>query len=186
MRPLKVYGESEAYRMTKEAIQCQNIGERLIANRITPGVAFQTDEGYRVLPLPANHDPASTPVIFLIEKDETYENGNTVTKSLLYGNDTGYFTDAAWEALAARQKPLSLVSLDCTSVLNDAARNGHMGLKVALEVIDRMKALGCIDEHTVIVLNHFSHNGGINYDALQEKVRDLGILVSYDGMELTF
>ncbi len=44
--------------------------------------------------------------------------------------------------------------------------------------------LGCADENTVFVLNHFSHNGGYTYDELNPLAQKMGFIVSYDGMEI--
>ena len=176
--PLTVYQPAAAYRHTVDTAEKGAPGilnNRLACVEITPFVPFTT-LGYTVTPLAANHSPASTPVIYAIERDG---------KRLLYAHDTGYFFKETWQALSAME-PFDLVSLDCTSILVKGVRNGHMNLETAYEVIERMKNEHLITEKTKIVLNHFSHNGGMNYDALQKTVEKDGILVSYDGMTLEF
>ena len=58
--------------------------------------------------------------------------------------------------------------------------------QLALEVIERLKKDGIVDDKTKIVLNHFSHNGGANYDDLVKLEKELGVIISYDGLEVEF
>ena len=39
-----------------------------------------------------------------------------------------------------------------------------------------------MDKNTVKVINHFSHNGNPLQDVLEQKVKDDGYLVAFDGM----
>ena len=43
---------------------------------------------------------------------------------------------------------------------------------------------GLVDENTVYVANHFTHNGGVTYDEMLPAAKEYGFLVSYDGMEV--
>ena len=52
--------------------------------------------------------------------------------------------------------------------------------------IEKMKKEKIIDEKTILVINHFSHNGKCNYDKLQEICKKYNIIVSYDGLEIEF
>ena len=49
-----------------------------------------------------------------------------------------------------------------------------------------MKKEGIADENTKFVVNHFSHNGGANYDDLKPVADKDGVIVSYDGLEIEF
>ena len=40
------------------------------------------------------------------------------------------------------------------------------------------------DDSTIKVIHHFSHNGHSTYDELREYTKDLGVIVSYDGLEI--
>lgn len=150
-------------------------------------------EGYTVTPLPAVHfvsrDPEKTSylvrcegltyardeeaVIYLIEKDG---------KSLLYGHDTGIFSENTLEYLKNRK--LDLVSLDCTFAGKDSNFIGHMCAKQNLEMRRRMLENGAADSHTVFVANHFTHHSLLPYEEMQEKMP--GFLISYDGMVVEF
>ena len=42
-----------------------------------------------------------------------------------------------------------------------------------------------IDNNTIVVLNHFSHNGlNANYDDFEPIAKKEGFLTSFDGMEI--
>lgn len=157
----------------------QNAGERAQLSLVTPLVEFSVCGGkYTVLPLPADHDENASPMIYAISGED---------KRMLYAHDTGYFPEPTWQGLAAFGK-LDFVSLDCTGCLalgGDWTR-GHMSVGTDLRVIDRMKSEGIADRSTVFVINHFSHNGGQTYDELVAAVKDSGLIVSYDGMEVEF
>lgn len=142
---------------------------------IKPFEVFET-EGYTITPLAADHDPASNPVFYIIEKGG---------KTLLYANDTGYFPTITWEYLKTYGKKFDLVSLDCTGYLLDWER-GHMGLKANNKVRNELETLSIVTDETIFVINHFSHNGGGSYDDILPVGNESGFLVSYDGMEIEF
>ncbi len=131
---------------------------------------------YKVTPLKANHDPKSTPVIYIIEKDG---------KSLLYGNDTGYFFDETWDYLEKSGIVFDLVSLDSTMGFKES-RNGHMGVSCVREVVARMKDMGLIAPHTKVVAQHFTHNANGTYEDFRKFYDNLGIITAYDSLEIEF
>ncbi len=133
---------------------------------------------YSVMPLKADHDPKSTPLIYSISKEG---------KRVLYAHDTGYFFESVWEQLKT-EKHFDLISLDCTGGLGLGGqwRNDHMTFGTNLEIINRMKRERLIDDQTRIVLNHFSHNCGQTYDEMRKEIEKYGMIVSYDGLEVEF
>ena len=141
--------------------------------------AFETFAAgdYQVTPLPADHCYTEKALFYLIEKGD---------KALLYAHDTGYFLEPVWEYLASRKDlRLGLVSLDCTHGW-DENRQNHMGFTVDAQVRDRLVELGRADGDTLFVCNHFSHNGGGTYEEQAARAKELGLLVSYDGLTLEF
>ena len=133
-----------------------------------------TVDGYIVTPLKANHDRSQESHILIVTDGE---------KTILYGNDTGYFDDCTWEYLKDSKVRFDFVSLDTTSGVIDC-RNGHMGLPTVIEVRDRLVEMGCADGNTRFCLHHFSHNGDAIYDELVPIAAKEGFMVSYDGMEV--
>lgn len=129
---------------------------------------------YEVMPLLANHDPRSTPLIYAVS------DGN---KRILYANDTGLFFEKIWNDLI-KLGHFDLVSLDCTGGLEKGWVEHHMCVETDMLIFNKMKELNLIDDSTIKVIHHFSHNGHSTYDELREYTKDLGIIVSYDGLEI--
>ena len=148
---------------------------RITAQLVVPFEPFEVD-GYRILPLPADHVPATSPVFYAIEKEG---------KRLLYAHDTGEFGQPVWEALKAFGR-FDLVSLDCTGGGQQGWRQNHMCLKTDREIAARMRREGLADRDTVFVANHFSHNGGCTHDELCAIAEKYHFVVAYDGLEIEF
>jgi phosphoribosyl 1,2-cyclic phosphate phosphodiesterase len=131
-------------------------------------------EGYKVTALPARHDPKEDCLIYIVQ----YEG-----KNLLYAHDTGVFPDAVWEFLVEAGIRFDLISLDCTSMYHNDG-GGHMGLPNNVEVRGRLYDIGAADKGTVFVVNHFSHNGGLNHEDLSKAAGKEGFIAAWDGMEV--
>lgn len=127
---------------------------------------------YKITPLPANHKHDENAFVFIIESDE----GN-----ILYLHDTGLLYDEVYEYLAKRGVKFGLVSYDCTYVILESG-GGHMGLDSVPYVRKRLLEIGVIDENTVSVVNHFSHNGKLSHEELTAEAEKIGFLSAYDGM----
>lgn len=132
--------------------------------------------GYTVTPLRATHDRGELCLFYHIAKGG---------KSVLYAHDTGALTQENFDCLLSQPRPLSLVSLDCT-MMRARDGNNHMGLLDAAEQKEKLLRLGIADEHTLWVVNHFSHNGGWLHDELCEEAGKLGFLAAYDTMTVDF
>ncbi len=149
--------------------------DHLEINIIKPFKPFKI-KGYTVTALEANHDSTLDPLIYIISDGE---------KTMLYGNDTGWFPEATWEYLKASGVRFDYVSLDCTCTCDEVEHpNGHMNLVACAATKEEMLKIGCADEKTVFCLHHFSHNGGYTYDELVPVAEKIGFLVSYDSMEI--
>lgn len=130
---------------------------------------------YKVTAFPAIHGTAH-PYFYSIEKDG---------KTILYAHDTDVFAEEVWEYFTKNQMHFDLVSMDCTEGKHQMSYVGHMNFDKNLLIKERMLQLGLADEKTLFVSNHFSHNGGVTYQAACELVETQGLIVSYDGLELS-
>ena len=176
---LHFYAAKDGYEKLKAIVGKPNMGGGATAELIEAGKEFTLSGGeYTVLPLRANHEPSTSPVIYAIRRGE---------KRMLYAHDTGVFFEDAWQGLRKFGK-FDFVSLDCTGCLGIGGewRNGHMSLKTNLEVLERMRGEGIADESTIVVLNHFSHNGGQTYGEMCAEAEKFGLIVAYDGLEIEF
>ena len=142
---------------------------------IKPFESFQV-EGYCITPLLADHDQSAGSVIFLIEKDG---------KIILWGHDTGVFPQESWDYLNEHKPFLNVVSLDCTLGGRDCEK-GHMGFPNCREVFERLKTMYCVNETSIGVVSHFSHNGRWIYDDATQVARAAKFLAAYDGMQIDF
>ena len=138
---------------------------------------FETRElgEYKVTALPARHYFGDGALIYIIEGDNT----------LLYAHDTGYFYDEVFEFIKKNNIKFDLVSLDCTNVdipIDDT--DTHMGLPNIRRVVKKLRVIGAVRDTTKLVINHFSHNACPLQNLLEEKVREDGFIVSYDGLEI--
>ncbi|MGI6496226.1 MAG: MBL fold metallo-hydrolase [Kiritimatiellia bacterium] len=134
------------------------------------------DAGATVRTYRANHSPPLEPVVYVVTLG-----GRTV----LFGNDTGYFPEDSWSALGAARGELRLdvVILDDTGAMLDW-RDGHMGAPAVLDTFSRLESLGLSDRSTVKAVNHFSHNGRATHADLEAFYGPRGIRVGYDGLLL--
>ena len=150
----------------------------ITANLVESDKKFTVTGGYEILPLRANHAPETTPVVYAIKRGD---------KKMLYAHDTGMFFDDVVCSLEKFGK-LDLISLDCTGALTESGewKNGHLKLKTCAEQIEILKSRGIVNDNTIVVLNHFSHNGNATYNDLCAAAKKYGYIVSYDGLEIEF
>ena len=134
--------------------------------------SFKIDD-FTVTPLPANHARGEQAYIFLIEKDG---------KSMFYGNDTGTFSTDVEEWLAANNKYIDLLSLDCTKGDIDTPYYGHMSMSQGREIADRFLAKGVIDDKTKLYYTHFAHGCKMTHDELEKRAKEkYGFNITHDG-----
>ena len=174
--PLNIYvteaGYNEALRQLGEDMN----ETRVKFHKIAPFEPFDVED-YHIIPLAADHDSSSNPVIYIIEKGE---------KSLLYAHDTGIFPDSTWDYLEKYNKKFELISLDCTGMAQKNWRRSHLCLNTDKEVYDRLTEIGVCDKNTIVYVNHFSHNGMLTHKELVVEAEKYGFLVTYDSLEVVF
>lgn len=175
--PIRFYAAESGYQMLRPITEKEDSNASV--SLAEEGREFTAAEGrYRVLPLAADHDPSSSPLIYAIERDG---------KRMLYAHDTGVFPEETFKGLRSFGR-LDFISFDCTGCLGGSRdwRRGHMSLRTVKEVFERLCALGAADAATVKVVSHFSHNGGQTYDEMREIAEKDGYIVAYDGLEIEF
>ena len=131
---------------------------------------------YNVISLPANHFKGDDARFYIIENDG---------KTILYAHDTGYFFPEVLEFIEKEEIKFDLISLDCTNIeipIEDI--HPHMGIPNIKRLIAKLTSIGAVNNDTIKVINHFSHNARPSHHELEEKVKDEGWLVSYDGFTI--
>ena len=133
-------------------------------------------DGYRITPLTALHDRTEECLFYSAEHEG---------KALLYAHDTGFFPEPVWDHFTKTGIHFNLISLDCTLAAQKDGNN-HMGIPDCLDLRQRLMETGAADSKTIFILNHFSHNGGLNHDDLCIAAEKEGFIAAYDGMEIEF
>ena len=172
---LNIYGSTDIDTKEINAISCPN--DSAYGFRINVQKPFEPfySEGYKITALPANHG-TNNPYIYIIEKEG---------KAILYANDTGLLSDEAFDYIKNSGVIFSLVSLDCTAGARPIDYETHMNIERNLIFKTKLLSFGAANENTKFVLNHFSHNGfGTLHDDISTTAEGLGMIASYDGLEI--
>lgn len=170
---IQVYGNDRVKYFLDRAVEVEFGGNQdfIHYTQVEPFKTYEVGE-LKVTPLLANHQQDEQSLIYLVE-----EKG----KILLYGNDTGVLPEATFEYL--QNVELDLVSLDCTHGARHAGGIGHLGLQTCVETKNRLLKMKSANEQTIFILTHFSHNGGLCHEALEQAAHPYGFIISYDGLE---
>lgn len=135
------------------------------------------DENMSFYPLPANHyHIAGEAVFYLIRHGKAW---------LLIAHDTGFPSEEVWNFLEEKKICLNIVIMDCTFACKDNYR-GHMGGEAIMDFCKKLQEINVVDQSTALVVNHFSHNVRPLQDELEKFFNPHGIIVGYDGMELSY
>lgn len=139
---------------------------------IQPFVETVATDGTRILPVPAVHIPDA--LLLRIHRGG---------RSLLYGHDSGPFSDESVAALGAAG-PLDAAVFDCTYGATERPQGLHMGIEGVAATIDRLRDAGAVTDRTRLIATHISHQSGLLYDRFAERLAPRGIELAYDGMAI--
>lgn len=176
---LDIYGNRAVHKAMLDALSI----DRFKAHPVDDVIRFHEVHGgdsfragaWEITAVPADHDGREECLMYICRKGE---------KTLLYGHDTGIgLSEKAWQLLEERH--FDLVSLDATMGLECLGRY-HMGLAEVERFLARLERAGAVDQHTVRVANHFSHNGKLSHEQLSAWGERSGVLVTWDGREICF
>ena len=172
-RDIMVCGNHRIHGMFEAGIAKDNAYSFLEAK---PFVPFKIEE-YTIHPMLAEHgDEDEQCLLYAIERGG---------KTFLAGNDTNIFPDETWQYLEGLK--INVAALDATIGINPAkppGQSGHMNIKTVNEVKERMIEIGCADNDTVFIMNHFSHNGGLMHHEFEALGAGMGLIPAYDGYVL--
>jgi len=133
---------------------------------------------YEVTALPARHGTPHPFVYAIIREGKSY----------LLLNDTGRLLPETYDWLAKSGIVFDAVSFDCTfGFVNTLEKYGevvgHMGLIDNFAVKQALISQGNIDECTICIVTHFSHNGkDVGYEDMLKHTDTYGFELAYDGM----
>lgn len=176
---LTVYGSSEVETFFDRAFQLEGMTEKMrIKFSCLEPFGKYTIGDYIVHALPANHGHNKGDcLIYVIEKDG---------KTMLYGHDTGIFSEEVFDYLANEKMVFDFLTLDCTGQGLTYEGGKHMTIYQNVALRERLEKLGLIHDKTLLVASHFSHNGGLNHDEMVKLAESQGVIAAFDGMEINF
>ena len=138
-----------------------------------PFTPLDLGEGVTATPLVADHaGEDEQALIYLLEREG---------RALLQANDTGIFPEVTWDFLATKQ--LDVVVIECTYGPQHGGRH-HLGAGEVIEVRERLLRLGALTPGARMIATHFSHNGGLLHEELENLLATHEIEVAFDGMQL--
>lgn len=173
--PIYVYAGEAAYvKLLEICEQVNSKGEVIVPKLVKPYDEFSVGD-YKITAIPASHAAKTSPLNYVMEKDG---------KAILYAHDTGRYPEEVFEFMKNKGFKLSIVSLDCTMALREKDVAHHMNFVSNVWTKEKLISIGCADEKTTFVLNHFSHNCYATYDEMCEVAEKEGFVVSYDGIEI--
>jgi phosphoribosyl 1,2-cyclic phosphate phosphodiesterase len=130
---------------------------------------------YRVIPLPANHDPTVEPLLYALSAEG---------HSLFYGADTASLPEETWRAFHDHKLEFDLVILDHTYG-PDEPGSDHLSAHQVSEHASRMRAEGLLAEGGRFFATHIAHQGNPVHPKLAAFASPHGYEIAFDGLSLT-
>lgn len=172
---LDIYSNEACKQVFDSAVQYElapEVEENLHYHIIHPFMEFNAG-AYRICSLKAFHAPQEEAMLYLIEK---------AGKTIFYCTDTGFLPEETYAYLQG--KHIDLVAYDATFGPKKFG-NGHLGIPDAAAVHQKLTELGCVDQNTIGIVTHFSHNCGAKSHAdLVSCAEKYGFLTAYDGFTI--
>lgn len=181
---LNFYTSPATLRLTAQILErdCSPAGfldpqtSELLNLRLHPIEPYQTFSAgpYRVTAFPANHDPATEPLLFALQSS-----GRTI----FYGTDTAVLSEDVWRGFHRHHLCFDLVILDHTYG-PDETGSDHLSARQVIEHLDRLKEEKLLAENGEVYATHIAHEGNPAYPKLAEFAARHGYRIAYDGLSL--
>jgi len=168
---MTIYGNEKVEKYFSYSLSGEENKPYIEFKRVYREQTFYADD-IQITPLLARHAPDEECFVYYIEIEG---------KKVFYGNDSGIYPDSTIEFL--KGKNLDLVIFDSNTAKH---RDGkyHMGILDNVEVYERFKGQGTVNDNTKVVMTHFSHNGQMLHEELEIEAQKYGFIVAYDSLKL--
>ncbi len=175
MRPLHIFGPGPAARLLRGDSHWPELAERgaVSLETVRAGQRWQSGS-YRITAVPATHDPDQTCLLYIVSDG---------ARKVLYATDSGPLSERAWRSVA-REAPFDAVLMEET-MGQEREWSGHHNFATFLEARRRFVREGWLAEGAPFVAFHFSHQGNPSHEELERIFAPHGVVVAYDGLELT-
>ncbi len=127
-----------------------------------------------VTPITARHKRDELCLNYILEKNN---------KRVLYASDTGWYDEPTWNYL--EKLSLDLVILECGKGISENTYDGHMNLDECARFREKLLTTETLLPETPLYLTHICHTGLLLHDEMVERATPHGLLVAYDGLELS-
>jgi len=150
--------------------------EKRLNLKIHPVEALQPFRvgSYRVIPLPANHDPVVESLLYAVQ---------TKGRTILYATDTAVFPEETWHAFHLFKLKFDLIILDHTYGPEEPGSD-HLSAHQVSEHVARLQAERLMTDRARAFATHIAHEGNPPHPELVEFATRHGYEVAYDGLAI--
>lgn len=127
---------------------------------------------YSVTALPANHDPAVEPLLYVIGADG---------RSIFYGTDTAELPEETWRAFHRLKHRFDVVILDHTYGPDEPGTD-HLSAQQFIEHVARLREERLLADDARVLATHIAHAGNSVHPELSEFATRHSYEVAYDGL----
>lgn len=169
--PLEIYGPASITHSlpTSERWLAMEDEGTLHVTTVAAGDRWQ-HRRYTITALPANHHGETPALLYVIDDG---------ARKLLYGTDSGPFTEEAWSILA-EEAPVDAVLMDET--MGSGQYGEHQSFESFLATRRRLIEDDLLADGAQVVALHFSHQSNPPHDDLVAYFEPHDVVVAYDGL----
>jgi L-ascorbate metabolism protein UlaG (beta-lactamase superfamily) len=175
VRPLHVFGPGPVTRMLRRDAEWPALVEKgeIALTTVRAGQSWKSGS-YRITAVPATHYGNQAALLYVVSDG---------ARKLFYAADSGPLTERGWQ-IVATQAPFDAVLMEETMGPTETWGEHH-SFETFLEAHRRFVAEGWLTDAACFVAFHFSHFSNPPHAELVRRFDAHGVLVAYDGMELT-
>ena len=143
-------------------------------------IAFHTIEpwqnvnfgSYKVMAIPANHDPVVQSLLYSIQSKN---------RAIFYGTDTAVLPEETWRGLESCDLRFDLVIFDHTYGPNESG-DDHLNTHQLIHHVTRMREENLLSGNGRAFATHIAHEGNPPHPQLVSYATNHGYEVAYDGL----
>jgi len=171
--PLRLHASQEAIDKVHAKTPAERFEGVMETFPVEPFEPFETG-GYEITPLLAAHSAEMLCMLYVI---------HSASATLFYGLDSGLLPEATLKFLKQDPVHFDAAIIECTNGAAGGDNRGHL----SFEGVERQKQLlaecGCVDESTLLIAVHFSHNGMPGREETRSVLKTIGFELGEDGAE---
>jgi phosphoribosyl 1,2-cyclic phosphate phosphodiesterase len=175
LRLLHIFGPGPAARQLRRDHRWPELAEKgaVSLETVRAGRRWRSG-GYQITAVPATHDPDQTCLLYIVSDG---------VRKVFYATDSGPLSERAWRVVA-QEAPFDAVLMEET--MGRAPEwSGHHNMATFLETQWRFVRERWLAEGARFVAFHFSHQSNPPHEELERIFAPHGVVVAYDGLELT-